>query len=79
LGALASPATASKESEDDESQVGVMPVPLSDTVVVGMGAVVVMVSVAGCEPVVVGLKVSPTVQLLPAANVAPHVDVPAMA
>ena len=52
-----------------------MPVPLSDTVVVGMGAVVVMVSVAGCEPVVVGLKVSPTVQLLPAANVEfRHVD-----
>jgi hypothetical protein len=47
LGSLASPATAIKEIEDDESQVGVIPVPDSDAVCVpSIGAVVAMVSVA---------------------------------
>jgi hypothetical protein len=48
LGALTSPATAEKEIEGDESQVGAIPVPDSDAVRVPLiSAVVVMVSVAG--------------------------------
>jgi hypothetical protein len=46
LGALASPTAAVKEIEEDESQVGAIPVPDSDAVRVPLiGAVVVMVRV----------------------------------
>jgi hypothetical protein len=44
LGALASPATATKEIEDDESQVGAIAVPDSDAVFGVFGASVLTVS-----------------------------------
>jgi hypothetical protein len=51
-----------------ESAVGTTPVPLSAAVSVELGPVVVMLSVPACAPVTVGAKVTPTVQLAPAAS-----------
>ena len=49
------------------------PVPETLTVCGLLGASSVMVSVPVLEPVVVGENVTPTVQLAPAATLAPHV------
>ena len=71
MGALASPTTAVKEIEDDESQVGVIPVPDSDAVCVPViGAFVIMVSVPGGRaPTEGGVRVTEIVQLELAASV----------
>jgi hypothetical protein len=71
LGALASPTTAVKEIEDDESQVGVIPVPDSDAVCVPViGAFVIMVSVPGGRaPTEDGVRVTEIVQLELAGSV----------
>jgi hypothetical protein len=74
LGALASPATASKESEDGESQVGVIAVPDSDAVVGMLEASVLIVSVpAGRAPTEVedGVRVTEIVQLELGGSVPP--------
>ena len=70
MGALASPTTAVKEIEDDESQVGVIPVPDSDAVCVPLlGAFVVMVSEPGGRvPTEDGVRVTEIVQLELAGN-----------
>jgi hypothetical protein len=68
--ALALPTiTLPKFSDVTVNPVGGTAFPLSAIVVVGLLAVVLMVSVsAGCAPKAVGLRVTPMVQLAPAAN-----------
>jgi hypothetical protein len=77
LGALALPATPSKEIEDEESQVGVIAVPDSDAVcVLLIGAFVLMVSVpAGRVPKEVegGVRVTEIVQWELASSVPPAI------
>jgi hypothetical protein len=71
LGALTSPATATKEIEDDESQAGAIPVPDSDAVCVPLiGAFVVTVSEPGGRVSTEGgVRVTEIVQLEPAGSV----------
>jgi hypothetical protein len=69
LGALASPTTAVKEIEDDESQVGAIPVPDSDAVFGVFEASVLIVSEpAGRAPTEGGVRVTEIVQLELAAS-----------
>ena len=74
MGALVSPATAAKESEDGESQVAAIPVPDSDAVSVPLiGAFVVMVSVSPEKaPIEGGVTVTEIVQLEPTCSVPPR-------
>jgi len=67
---LSVPTTTSPKFIDAiDNAVAFTPVPLSVTVVVGLLAVVLMVSVsAGCVPKAIGLRVRPMAQLAPAAN-----------
>ena len=72
MGALASPATATKEIEDDESQVGAIAVPDSDAVFGVFGASVLIVSEpAGRAPTEGGVTVTEIVQLELGGSVPP--------
>jgi len=61
-------ATLPKLNAVVDSAVGTTPFPLNAAVSVELGELVVTVNVLSCEPVAVGAKVTPTVQLAPAAS-----------
>ena len=66
-------ANVSKRNELEESVTGALPFPERLTVCGLLGESSVKVSVPVIDPVVVGENVTPTVQLAPAATLAPHV------